>query len=332
MTEELFPRIHRIQVPLPDTPLKMTNAWLIKAHRKGARHLLIDNGFNRPESLAGLMAGLESLDIRLEDLDCFITHAHADHNGLTPALRASPEAKAWCQADDARAINTSVTSDAYWKKLFARMAENGFPHEELHAIAARHPARIYAMAAPVDFDLVAEGDILEYSGYALTVIDVPGHTPGHVVLHEAQEKILFSGDHILGSVTPNISPWLSMEDPLQSYLQSLDKIAQLDIRLTLPGHRRLIRNTSQRIAELKEHHARRLEEVRSILRGQCLTAYQTASRMSWSLRYSCWEDFPAPQKWFATGEALAHIRHLLNKGETSLNEAHSRSVFTLAEN
>jgi len=47
-----------------------------------------------------------------------------------------------------------------------------------------------------------------------------------------------------------------------------------------------------------------------ILAGGEQTAYQVASRMAWNIDCARWEDFPIPQKWFATGEALAHLLHL----------------------
>jgi hypothetical protein len=36
--------------------------------------------------------------------------------------------------------------------------------------------------------------------------------------------------------------------------------------------------------------------------------------MTWDISYSRWEDFPVPQQWFATGEALAHLLHLERTG------------------
>ena len=41
---------------------------------------------------------------------------------------------------------------------------------------------------------IDEGDIIEFGNCKLQIIHVPGHTPGSVLLHCAEEKILFSGD------------------------------------------------------------------------------------------------------------------------------------------
>jgi len=90
----------------------------------------------------------------------------------------------------------------------------------------------------------------------------------------------------------------------------------MEIELVLPGHRSLIRDHNKRIQELKEHHRRRLDEVFSIVikHGPC-NAFQTASYMTWDLVAAGWEDYPLMQKWFATGEALAHLRFLEVEGK-----------------
>lgn len=115
-------------------------------------------------------------------------------------------------------------------------------------------------------------------------------------------------------ITPNIQCWSDDLNPLENYLTSLDKVNNMEIDLVLPGHRRLIMDHKTRIAELKEHHKRRLKEVLSILGDGLQTAFQVASRMTWDLDCDSWEKFPRAQKWFATGEAIAHLRYLQEKG------------------
>ncbi|MFZ0448192.1 MAG: hypothetical protein WAL98_03035 [Desulfatiglandaceae bacterium] len=41
--------------------------------------------------------------------------------------------------------------------------------------------------------------------------------------------------------------------------------------------------------------------------------YQMASKMTWDIKAKSWEQFPLMQKWFATGEANAHLRYLQGK-------------------
>ena len=91
--------------------------------------------------------------------------------------------------------------------------------------------------------------------------------------------------------------------------------AWLQVDLVLPGHRRLIRNQNARIAELKQHHVQRLNEVLTILGGAPLNAFDVASRMTWDIKADSWDQFPVAQRWFATGEAISHLRYLEEEGK-----------------
>jgi len=68
LAEQIFPAIFRIEAPIPHSPLKATNAYVIKGEK---RNLLVDTGQNRPESLAALQAGLAELSIDMAATDIF---------------------------------------------------------------------------------------------------------------------------------------------------------------------------------------------------------------------------------------------------------------------
>jgi glyoxylase-like metal-dependent hydrolase (beta-lactamase superfamily II) len=288
---------------------------------------LIDNGFNQPQARSSLLESLDALKVRLEEVDFFLTHAHADHCGLTSALCGNAGSTVWSGAEDSAIIRETMLApqradsflglNDYWDRIFLYMGKHGVPRAVLEKLALDHPAKAYSMDAPVDFSMAGEGDVLEYGRFCLRVVSVPGHSPGHMALYDEREKIFFAGDHILSNITPNIASWGKYFDYLRQYLGSLDKTARMDIALTLPGHRVVIKDTAGRIAELKKHHAGRLEEVRGILKGSArpLTAYAVAAQMRWALRYRDWEEFPAPQKWFAAGEASTHLLYLEGLGE-----------------
>ncbi len=105
-------------------------------------------------------------------------------------------------------------------------------------------------------------------------------------------------------------------DMLGDYLRSLDKLRALDIRVPLPAHRTTGRvPIGQRIDELFVHHDVRLREAESLVRsGPGQTAYEIAGQMRWSIKAKDWADFPPGQKWFAMGEALAHLDRLRIEG------------------
>ncbi len=167
----------------------------------------------------------------------------------------------------------------------------------------------------IDMSAVEDGDAIRYGDYRFTAVKTPGHTMGHTCLYEPEKKLLVSGDHILFDITPNITCWYGEANPLKQYLASLEKIESLHVDLVLPGHRQLVGNCGNRIKELKQHHRRRNEEILSVLTQGPKSAFETAARMTWDIDSDSWEAFPASQKWFATGEAIAHLRYLEEEGQ-----------------
>ena len=67
----------------------------------------------------------------------------------------------------------------------------------------------------------------------MTCLATTGHTWGHICLYKPHHNILFSGVHFLGDITPNVQAWSLDDDPLQSYMESLDKTVSLDMILYL---------------------------------------------------------------------------------------------------
>ena len=72
--------------------------------------------------------------------------------------------------------------------------------------------------------------------------------------------------------------------------------------------------------ELYHHHEVRLAEVVKILGDQWKNAYETARDMTWEIDCRNWDEFPAPQKWFATGEAISHLQYLYFTGKVAREE------------
>jgi glyoxylase-like metal-dependent hydrolase (beta-lactamase superfamily II) len=169
--------------------------------------------------------------------------------------------------------------------------------------------------------MLADGDSIQAGLYHFRCVSTPGHTLGHMCLYEPRHRLLIAGDHILIDITPNIQCWSDAENPLKAYLESLDKVAGLDVTRTLPGHRRLMNDPRPRIAELQAHHRTRLAEVLAILAGGPRNAFEIAARMTWDIQADRWEDFPVAQQWFATGEALSHLRYLEEEGKIARLEA-----------
>ncbi len=301
--EEIYPGFYRVEIPLPQNPLKATNSYIIKGNK---RNLIIDTGMNRSECMEAMEAALKELEISLEDTDFFITHLHADHYGLVRKL-AAKSSLVYFNEPDAEVMENME----FWREMFIIAIRHGFSEEELRSAIESHPGNKYSPGGPVDLTFVREGDVINIGSYNFRCVVTPGHTRGHTCLYDPARKLLVSGDHILGDITPNISSWDDSGNPLGDYLHSLNRVYNMEVDMALPGHRSIIRDCRGRIDELKEHHRKRLAEVLSILKNSGPgNAYRVASMMEWDIVAENWDDFPLMQKWFATGEALAHLRYL----------------------
>ena len=341
------------EIPLPNNPLRYINVYIIKGAgnagaaassdsgndsnssaggnrnagaadsstsngiRNSGRSLIIDTGFNRPECEEALRGALSELGIT-DGYDIFVTHLHSDHVGLVPKL-AQPDSTIYAGETDGEIINFEA-GNLYWQILDDLFLTFGFPKAEFGRNTDIHPGRKYVHDRRIDFTYVDENSILEYGGYRLQPVLTPGHTPGHMCLYDKEKKLLLCGDHILGTITPNITIEICSLNPLKDYLESLHKIEMLDVQTLLPAHGTPIPDMYERIRELYSHHKNRLAEAESILGDTWKNAYETARDMTWEIDCRNWDEFPKPQKWFATGEAISHLQYLYGEGRAERRE------------
>ena len=167
-----------------------------------------------------------------------------------------------------------IESWSGWEPMIQYAAQNGFPEEMLREAPEQPPrGSKYSSKWVPDMNILEDGDVIEVGDYRLECVTTPGHTTGHICLYEREKKILFSGDHILGDISPNIQCWSDQEDPLRNYLISLDKVSPSGSRPGPAGHRTLIKDMLGRINELKNHHQRRCGEIMELLEQTPMDAF-----------------------------------------------------------
>ena len=318
MVENLANNLYRIIVPLPNSPLKDLNSYVIKG---ADRNLIIDTGFNRTVCYEAMQQGIKELQIDLGRTDFMLTHMHADHTGLVERL-ATGSSRIFFSRIDSQVFD----EDNSWQPLIDFAQINGFPADELEKALHSHPGFKYSPERKPVFTLIEDGDIIECGDYRLRCIATPGHTQGHICLYEEQKKLFFTGDHILFDITPHIESWAYTTNSLADYIASLDKVYNLEVDMVLPGHRNFLGELKSRIDELKIHHRDRADEVMDVLGDKTMNAYEIAAGMTWDIDCERWEDFPIAQKWFATGEAIAHLRYL--ESENRIHRDASGTIVT----
>ena len=309
--EEIMPRLYRIIIPLPNSPLKELNSYVIKADD---RNLIIDTGFNRSVCFEAMQEGLCALDIDLSKTDFMLTHMHADHTGLISRLVTDTSAVYFSRID-ARVFDKNIN----WQPMIDYAVSNGFQMKDLIKALKSHPGIKYSPKNIPEFNLIDDGSIIRIGNYRLQCLLTPGHTEGHICLYDENKQILFSGDHVLYDITPHIESWSYEVNSLKNYLESLDMVRNLPVKIVLPGHRNFFTDLKGRIDELKKHHQNRVNEVLEVLGISTMSAYDIAAGMTWDIDCESWEQFPIAQKWFATGETIAHLLYLESEGRIERN-------------
>ncbi|MFB8104299.1 MBL fold metallo-hydrolase [Streptomyces sp. NPDC056007] len=319
--------VHSIKVPIPDNPLGHTLVHLVDTDRGP---VLIDTGWDDPDSWDTLVAGLTALSTSVTDIHgVVITHHHPDHHGLSGQVReASGAWIAMHEADTAIVRRTREAEPGTWLGYLTRkLAAVGAPDDHLAPlIAARTGGRLRTLpglrAALPDREIVP-GELLPLAGRRLRAVWTPGHTPGHVCLHLEERHPadlpghgrLFSGDHLLPGISPHIGLYedpddTAVTDPLGDYLASLERIGRLGVAEVLPAHQHAFTDAGGRVRELLDHHEERLTGLLALL-ATPLTPWQLAERMEWNRP---WEQIPHGSRSIAVSEAESHLRRLVKLG------------------
>ncbi|MCB5907102.1 MBL fold metallo-hydrolase [Streptomyces pinistramenti] len=336
-----------IAVPIPDNPLGHTLVHLLET---GRGPVLIDTGWDDPDSWDTLVAGIAACGFAVTDLyGVLITHHHPDHHGLSAAVREA--SGAWIAMHEADTAVVRRTREAEPGRrldyLIAKLTAAGAPDDHLAPLRAARARKAGGRALPgrrvaLPDRPIAPGELLDLPGRRLRALWTPGHTPGHVCLHleEAHPDQavpgpaggfgrLFSGDHLLPGITPHIGlyedpddatltdpppssrPRSGRGDPLGDYLASLEQVARLAPAEVLPAHQHAFTDAEGRVRELIAHHEERLDRLRELL-SEPLTPWQLAVAMEWNRP---WEQIPHGSRNIAVSEAEAHLRRLVKLGQ-----------------
>jgi glyoxylase-like metal-dependent hydrolase (beta-lactamase superfamily II) len=138
-------------------------------------------------------------------------------------------------------------------------------------------------------------------------VPTPGHATDHVSF--VAERVCFCGDLILGHGSAIVPP-SELGGSLVDYMESLAKVAALDLDLLAPGHGEPITEPAARIAEYTEH---RLGRERVLL-----AALETGERSRENLLDAAWSDVPQAMRPMAAFAMQAHLEKLAAEGAVDL--------------
>ncbi len=301
-----------LRLPLPMT-LDHVNVYALD---DGDGWTVVDTGFSTRRTKAiwqAMIAGpLGGKPVRR----LIVTHHHPDHIGLA----------GWFQMQGVELITTRTA----W--LLARMLV--LDVEEVHsaesllyyrragigdaALAEKASARPYNFAdvvapMPVGFTRVEEGSEIVAGGRRWQVRLGHGHAPDHLTLWSLDDDLVIGGDQLLPGISANIGvyPTEPEADPLGEWLASTARFVPLahEDQLILPGHKLPFMGLPFRLNQMAQNHIEALERLRRHL--------STPRRAVDCFVPLFKREITGEAYGFALVEAVAHLNHLLQRGEVS---------------
>lgn len=156
-----------------------------------------------------------------------LTHGHPDHQGASKAVCKALSIPLWCGEKDAAAVTSGNIAELIPDNFIIRLQ-----------------LKFWASPGhPVD-RILREGD--EVAGF--TVLDTPGHSPGHVAYWREADRVLIAGDvlfnahPVTGQVGLRQPPEIFTVNPAQNR-QSILKLAALEPNVVCFGHGPPLRDT-----------------------------------------------------------------------------------------
>ena len=185
---------------------------------------LVDSGYltHAPQTVALVQHALQGKPLRR----LLNTHLHSDHCGGNAALQALYDCHTRvpaAQIDDVRRWDTDALS---------------------YAPTGQQCARFTLPDADAG---LADGMSLRLGGFAWQVISAPGHDPHAVILYAPETRVLISADALWERGFGVIFPELEGESGFAEQRAILERIAQLDARVVVPGHGRPFTNVNAAI-------------------------------------------------------------------------------------
>jgi glyoxylase-like metal-dependent hydrolase (beta-lactamase superfamily II) len=317
----------RAQLPISMPGLGHVNTYIFVDDRGIA---LMDPGLPGDESFAALETRLASVDLAPADVHTvYVTHSHIDHFGLAARL-----------ARESRKGLELLTHEAFGAQFRRSEGEDLFLADvDLDDVDDRNPfegetpwGRVWGPPPEVRERFVVErprvtrylrdGESLRMAGREMFIVHSPGHTLDHICLSDPEEGVLFSGDHVLPSITPHISGIGTGRDPLDLFEESLIKVGGMDgVRLVLPAHGGPFTDLRGRTEAIRAHHVERLLHLRDLSQD---LGPQTVEEFSHHLfRSDHWGTM-------AEAETFAHLEHLRLQGLASRRGTGAEMVYELA--
>ncbi len=106
--------------------------------------------------------------------------------------------------------------------------------------------------------ILRDGDVMTGPDWRITAVHTPGHTSNHLCYALAEERVLFSGDHVMGWSTSVIAP---PDGSLGDYMRSLEKLLARNDAVYWPTHGPAIPDPKAHVRAFLSHREERTVQI-----------------------------------------------------------------------
>ena len=315
---EPAPGVFRLVLPLPFPGLNAVNAFLLTGD---AGATLVDCGLRNPQpdgdhGWADVTSALEAAGSTLGAVErLVVTHTHIDHYGMAARIVEETGCELWMHRCAHEELELYRDPDGAKTSLRELLADHGAAPSELDELTQFEDWRPFVSGVVEATNPCDGGESFVAGGREWTVVSTPGHARSHICLWSAAGGLLASGDHLLPTITPHIDfERGGEEDPLGEFLESLEKVEDLDPKMVLPGHGRPFVEGAERARIIARHHDRRLGNILQVIRREPRSATHIVDEVFGS-------ELLHFERRLALGEALAHLAYLRKRDEVERIEA-----------
>jgi glyoxylase-like metal-dependent hydrolase (beta-lactamase superfamily II) len=323
---EVAPGVLRTQLPISLPGLGHVNCYVMEDERGIA---VVDPGLPGEESWGALVDRLARAGYKVADVHTVVvTHSHPDHFGGAMRLRAEADADIlthetfrtlWSTSEldehedssalevrdpesHAEAIERIFSTPSPWGGRRA-----GPPPEFIERMRQAQASGDVSYMTPEPSIPVVDGATVRLARREWLAVHTPGHTYDHLCLYDPDNGVVFTGDHVLPSITPHISGLAPQADPLALFFASLQRMTELsDVTIALPAHGHPFHDLGGRALHIIDHHEERLDIIREATHRLPNGTVNEFMRVLFSER--AWGDM-------AESETYAHLEHLRELGE-----------------
>lgn len=273
--ERVLPGVFRLRLPLPWPGVPHCNAWAV---RSGDGFVLFDTGMHQHGSMEHLRRALQMCGLGLRETRLLVcTHSHSDHCGQAATIMREAGCEFWMKPDDGHVRRMVEDREGELQRRIEVARQSGVPEQVLRRYMQQRQDSEPGFAAAIEphrallNGVTVQTDLGEWS-----VHETPGHAPNHVCLFQAEQRLLISGDHLLGRVSPYFD-YGHTPDPVGEFLDSLTVVDELGARLCLAGHGRTFTDVDAHVQANRTLIAERLTKIASAIEKEPLSPFEVVS-------------------------------------------------------